>query len=225
VAGTLCSAAWLSSVSCIVTGEGCGSCSGQVPRPNTILVQPLSVQMLSIGLRRVLRPDPLAIHRAYNPAQPDTSGNTRISVLWRRKATIAPWAVEGREAAGSLGRSPTAQSSNGGGQKRNAKAAGAAGPRASQGREVRGRDRRTCHRYCWEAGRQRPMTNPEPRRPARNSSSLLGSARRASNGVTLVFYDPSDRSVVPSRRGQRRRGFSAEGLARIGRVRDGLQLR
>jgi hypothetical protein len=145
VAGALCSAAWLSSVACIVTGAGCGSCSGQVPRPNTILVQSLSVQMLSIGLRRVLRPDPLAISRAYNPTQPDTSGNTRIF----------PFSGAGR-------------------------------PRslpASQGSEVRGRDRRCRLRQ--------------------------GTLRASLPAVRVSSWD---------------RGFSAEGIARIGRVRDGLQL-
>jgi hypothetical protein len=174
VAGALCSAAWLSSVACIVTGAGCGSCSGQVPRPNTSLVQSLSVQMLSIGLRRVLRPDPLAISRAYNPTQPDTSGNTRISVLWCRKATIAP-CISGE---------------------------GSAGPR-SPVRSGRG--------LCGPASQRFELP---PRDPRGGQATVLPSCSGR----------PSDLSVVPSRPGPRRRGFSAEGIARIGRVRDGLQL-
>jgi hypothetical protein len=178
VAGVLCSAAWLSSVACIVTGAGCGSCSGQVPRPNTILVQSLSVQMLSIGLRRVLRPDPLAISRAYNPTQPDTSGNTRISVLWCRTATIAPWAAEGREAAGSLGVVPPLDRRTVGARN---------GTRRRQGRQAPAHLRGAkCGAEIAGAGLGRGLCGPPP-----SSSSLLrGSARRASNGVTLVFYAP-----------------------------------
>jgi hypothetical protein len=82
------------------------------------------------------------------------------SALRCRKAKMAPWAVEGQEATDSQGRSPAAESSTNGSHVRNAKAAGPAGTRTSQGREVRGRDRRTCHGHCWQAGPQSPWLSP-----------------------------------------------------------------
>jgi hypothetical protein len=113
--------------------------------------------------------------------QPDPAGYERQYPYFRSLVPDGHDRSLGGRGTGSgrlAGRSPTARSSNGGARN---------GTRRRQGRQAPAHLRGAkCGAEIAGAGLGRGLCGPPP-----SSSSLLrGSARRASNGVTLVFYAP-----------------------------------